>query len=171
MLCLETTNRQYPFSEFVPWSVYTPGENIWLRLAKLDTPLPPRRHLWSSPVSEVIHSREILTYRADWKVEGKEYNRSKVVEKAKKEIQMSGMLNCVKYPLISLTLTLHLRFLAMVYVFKFQMNKEGKGLRLVSGRCSARLAVISNVMWIHICVKCSPLPLNTAELKNVNTLH
>lgn len=51
-----------------------------------------------------------------------------MVGKAKKEIQMSGMLNCVKYPLISLTLTLHLRFLAMVYVFKFRMNKEGKFL-------------------------------------------
>ena len=51
-----------------------------------------------------------------------------MVEKAKKETQMSGMLNCVKYPLISLTLTLQLRFLAMVYVFKFQMNKEGKFL-------------------------------------------
>lgn len=126
---LKPQTGNFLFFEFVlPWSFYTPGENIWLRLAKLDIPLPPRRHLWSSPVSEVIHSREILTYRADWKVEGKECNRSKVVEKAKKEIQMSGMLNCVKYPLISLTLTLHLRFLAMVYVFKFQMNKEGKFL-------------------------------------------
>ena len=48
---------------------------------------------------------------------------------------------------------------------------ECKGLRLVSGRCSSRLAVIPNVMWIHICVKCSALPPNTAELKNIKTLH